>query len=204
MISRPIVAGPLTGCLLGEPQVGLQAGALVELLWLGRLPVGAAIPPDDTQVAAGAVAMAVTAGTATQLSGLPLVLLAVLIAVPLGKSGQFFERLARNRNRFLLQRAELAAASGCIEEIERSHRQGLLHAALASLATFTVILAVGSAVLRLLAPLLAVPVGESANWLLLGFIVVGTAVILGTINVSRAMTLFAASFATAFLMLWLL
>ena len=42
MISRPIVAAPLTALLLGDPLIGLQIGVMVELLWLARLPVGAA------------------------------------------------------------------------------------------------------------------------------------------------------------------
>lgn len=204
MISRPIVAGPLTGWLLGEPMTGLQAGALVELLWLGRLPIGAAIPQDDTQVAAGGVTVAVTMGNLLELAGLPLVILSVLIAVPLGKSGQLFERLARNRNRLLLQRAEEAIAAGDHRAIEGCHRRGLVHFALASAATFAAIVSLDSLLLYLLAPLLLDPVTDMANWLRLGFILVGTAVILGTVNVSRARSLFAASFATAFLMLWLL
>lgn len=59
MLSRPIVAGPLTGLVLGSPLTGLQVGMLVELLWLGRLPVGASIPPDDTQIAVGGTFLAV-------------------------------------------------------------------------------------------------------------------------------------------------
>lgn len=67
MISRPIVVGPLTGWLLGNPSAGLQVGLLVELLWLGRLPVGAAIPPDDTQVTVGATALAIGMGGGSPL-----------------------------------------------------------------------------------------------------------------------------------------
>ncbi|MGD9019102.1 MAG: PTS sugar transporter subunit IIC, partial [Desulfuromonadales bacterium] len=62
MISRPLVAGPLTGWVLGDPLTGLEVGMLLELLWLGRLPVGAAIPPDDTQVAVGATVLAASTG----------------------------------------------------------------------------------------------------------------------------------------------
>ncbi len=60
MVSRPIVAAPLTGWLIGDAMAGLQIGAMIELLWLGRLPVGAAVPPDDTQVAIGATILAVS------------------------------------------------------------------------------------------------------------------------------------------------
>ncbi len=98
MISRPLVAAPLTGWLLGNPLIGLEIGMLLEMLWLGRLPVGAAIPPDDTQVAVGATVLAVSMGHFLNISGMPMVLLAVLIAIPLGKCGQVFDKLARHIN----------------------------------------------------------------------------------------------------------
>ena len=59
MISRPLVAGPLVGLLLGDPASGLTIGMLLELLWLCRLPVGANIPHDDTQVTVGATTLAI-------------------------------------------------------------------------------------------------------------------------------------------------
>ncbi|MEN8687222.1 MAG: PTS sugar transporter subunit IIC, partial [Desulfuromonadales bacterium] len=98
MISRPLVAGPLTGWVLGDPLTGLEVGMLLELLWLGRLPVGAAIPPDDTQVAVGATVLAASTGHIVGLNGMPLVILSVLIAIPLGKFGQVFDKLARHVN----------------------------------------------------------------------------------------------------------
>ena len=39
MISRPLVAGPLVGLLLGDALTGLTVGMLLELLWLCRMPV---------------------------------------------------------------------------------------------------------------------------------------------------------------------
>lgn len=204
MISRPIVAAPLTGWILGEPLAGLQVGALVELLWLGRLPVGAAIPPDDTQVAVGATALAAGMADPVIQSGLPITILATLVSLPLGKVGQLFERTARNLNGRLLVRAEEALGSGRLEEVEATHLRGLAHFALSSLGTYTVIILAGSLLLHILYPLLAGAAAEGANWLRLSFILAGTAAILGTVNVSRSLTLFAASFATAFLMLWLL
>jgi len=41
MISRPIVAGPLAGALLGDPVSGMYAGVLLELVSLNQLPIGA-------------------------------------------------------------------------------------------------------------------------------------------------------------------
>lgn len=205
MVSRPIVVGPLTGWLLGDPSTGLQVGLLVELLWLGRLPVGAAIPPDDTQVTVGATALAI--GMGGELAGFPALasaLLATLVAIPLGKVGQLFDRGARNWNEKLLQRSEEALAEKDWPAIERSHLSGLAHFALSSLATFVVIVGAGSIVLHYLAPLLLPLTAKGANWLRVVFPLVGVAAILATINVRRALTLFSASFVSAFLLLWLL
>ncbi len=204
MISRPIVAAPLTGLLLGDPTIGLQVGVLVELLWLGRLPVGAAIPPDDTQVAVGATALAATTGAHFGFEGVALSILCTLVALPLGRVGEVFDRWARNRNGGLLNRAMTDLAAGELQALERSHLVGMSHFALASLGTYLVIIAAGSLVLLLLAPILIPVVSQASGWLWVAFPLVGTAVILGSINVSRSLTLFGASFTSAFLMLWLL
>src|SRR3989339_1766376 len=44
MISRPIVCGPLIGYFLGDIKTGLWVGMLVDLIWIGNIPMGAAIP----------------------------------------------------------------------------------------------------------------------------------------------------------------
>lgn len=204
MISRPIVAAPLTGWLLGDALTGLQAGAMVELLWLGRLPVGAAIPPDDTQVAIGSTVLAITMGSMLGLAEPAFVILCTLIAMPLGKVGQFFERMARNLNGRLLQKAQDALADGQFKAAEQAHLWGIGHFALASLATFATIVGLGSLFLYQLSPVLLKPVSDAAPWLRVAFPVMGTAIILSSINVRRSMTLFSASFTTALLMLWLL
>ncbi len=204
MISRPIVAAPLAGWLLGAPLVGLQVGGLLELLWLGRLPVGAAIPPDDTQVAVGSVALAVTAGRMLDYSEPEFVILCMLVAIPLGKCGQVFDRMARDWNGKMLHRAEMNPEVIGEGSIERYHLQGLIHFALSSLATFTVILVGGLIILNYTALWFIIPVGKTLNWLSLAFPLIGAAVIIGTINVSRSMSLFGASFATVILIFWIL
>jgi PTS system mannose-specific IIC component len=88
MVSRPLVAAPLTGWLLGIPLAGLEVGMLLELLWLGQLPVGTVIPPDDTQVAIGATLLALTLERTLGLHGMPAVILCVLVAIPLGQFGR--------------------------------------------------------------------------------------------------------------------
>ncbi|MBW2689025.1 MAG: PTS sugar transporter subunit IIC [Deltaproteobacteria bacterium] len=203
MISRPLVAGTLTGWVLGNPLIGMEVGMLLELLWLGRLPVGAAIPPDDTQVAVGATVMALSMGHFLALNGMPLVILSVLIAIPLGKFGQVFDRLARHVNDRLAVSGESALMAGNIKGLERNHLFGLVSFALASLATALVIVLIGSFILYSVTPILIGAVREAGLSLQYSLILVGAAMLLGTTNVKRNISLFCAAFTGTLLVLWL-
>ena len=203
MVSRPLVAAPLAGWLLGAPLVGLQVGVLLELLWLGRLPVGAVIPPDDTQVAIGATMLAVMLRQFTGLFGMPAVILCVLVAIPIGKVGQLFDRRARQANDRLMARALLAAGSGDARRIERLHLYGIGSFALASLATCGIIVAGGLLLLYPLAPVLIDSVRQAGLSLQYSFTLIGAAALLGTQNVSRGPYLFAVAFVATLLVIWL-
>ncbi len=203
MISRPLVAGPLTGWLLGEPLVGLQFGMLIELLWLGRLPVGAAIPPDDTQVAVAGTVLTISFGRLLEAPGTELMLLCMLVAIPLGKVGQFFDHSARQFNVRFLARAESALSTGNLFAAEIQHLRGFLSFGLVALGTYLVVVAGGLLLVPLLWPLLQSALSDSASWLQLAMPLIGVAIIMGTINVSRALTLFCAAFGMAFLLMWL-
>ncbi|MCW8859420.1 MAG: PTS sugar transporter subunit IIC [Deltaproteobacteria bacterium] len=203
MLSRPIVAAPLVALVLGEPVVGLQVGLLVELLWLARLPVGAAVPPDDTQVAIASSVMVIVSGRFLNAGGIELILICLLVALPLGKVGQYFEHYARQYNVRLSKQVELALENGSIRAAEWQHLRGLISFSLAAIATYAVILAGGLTLVPLIWPLLQGPLSYSSDWVALAMPLIGIAVILGTINVSRAITLFCASFGMAFLLMWL-
>lgn len=202
MISRPIVAAPLAGWIMGNPLVGLEVGVLLELLWLGRHPVGASIPPDDTQVAIGATVLALSMQRLLGMSGMPVVILCVLTAIPLGKCGQLFERLARHANGLLLKRNNALSVSSS-QALERLHLMGLVNFAIASLATFTLILLAGTLLLYEFAPVLIDAVREAGLGLQYSFTLVGAAVLLGLINISRGTSLFCAAFVGTLLVLWL-
>ncbi len=204
MISRPIVAAPLTGLLLGSPQTGLLVGLLVELLWLCRLPVGAFVPPDDTQVSIGATVLAISMGEALHLGGSGFVILCTLLAMPLGKIGQQFDRLARHWNGGLVAQAEAALAEGNLKRAEMIHLWGLWHFALASLASFAVIIIGGISGLLLVGPLLIDLCNQAVVPLQLALPLAGIGVIVGSVKVKRSFTLFGASFGSALFFLWLL
>lgn len=64
-ISRPIVAGALTGLVLGDLKTGIIVGATIELAFMGAITIGASKPPD---VIAGGVlgtAFAIVTGKGT-------------------------------------------------------------------------------------------------------------------------------------------
>ena len=203
MISRPLVAAPLTGLVLGNPLLGLEVGMLLELLWLGRLPVGAAIPPDDTQVAVGATVLAFSMGQMLDLVGMPMVILAVLVAIPLGKFGQVFDRLARNVNDRLAVAGLKSLGNGNTNGLERRHLMGLISFAVSSLATACVIVLIGSVILFYTAPQLIGAVRDTGLSLQYSLIIVGAASLLGTINVNRSISLFCAAFSGTLLVLWM-
>jgi PTS system mannose-specific IIC component len=199
MICRPIVAAPLTGWILGAPLVGLQVGALLELLWVGRLPIGAAIPPDDTQVAVGSTVLAICAVGKTGATPESIIVLSLLIGLLLGKSGEFFDRLARLWNARLLTRAEFLLDAGRHQKITRLHLLGVFHFGLASLATFIVIVAPGTICMQWIAAHLPARFDDVSSWLWLAFPLTGISAILGTFKVRWAWLLFCSSFLIALL-----
>jgi mannose/fructose/N-acetylgalactosamine-specific phosphotransferase system component IIC len=74
MLSRPIVAGPLCGLLVGDPASGLIIGVLLEIYLLVSFPSGGAKFPEG----ATATVVAVAAATASEAAG------ALPIAVAVG------------------------------------------------------------------------------------------------------------------------
>ena len=203
MISRPLVAGPLVGLLLGDALTGLTVGMLLELLWLCRMPVGASIPHDDTQITVSATTLAI-ALSGTVGRGVGLTLCAVLVALPLGKIGQVVERTVRTRNQLLPAAAQRTLQQGGVPAIERLHLLGLSNFALGALTTYIAIVLIarwliivgGSYFLNLLT--------QQAAWIKLALILVGVATLLQALNVRRAYALFFSGFLFTFFLLGVL
>ncbi len=59
MVSRPIVAAPIAGYILGDPVTGLSVGAVLELVSLNQLPIGATRGWDTAPASVAATAVAV-------------------------------------------------------------------------------------------------------------------------------------------------
>lgn len=78
-LQRPVVAGFLTGLVLGDPVKGAIIGATINLIYLGHLNVGGSMPSD--------MALAGYIGTAIAISTNIDTEVALALAVPLGLLG---------------------------------------------------------------------------------------------------------------------
>lgn len=77
---QPLITSTIVGLLLGNPAAGLASGATIELMSMGLVQVGAAVPPDMNMGAIIATAFAILTGATPET--------AVTIAVPIAVLGQ--------------------------------------------------------------------------------------------------------------------
>ena len=78
-LMRPLVLGFLSGIILGDPTQGAIVGAQINILYLGFIGAGGAVPGD--------IALAGVVGTAFVISGGVDVNTAMSLAVPVGLLG---------------------------------------------------------------------------------------------------------------------
>src|SRR5512134_2483351 len=105
MLSRPITLAPLAGWALGDLEGGLLVAAPLELLWLGAVNLGAALPVHEGLGTASIAGGAVLAGRALGAGTSPEVaVLAVLLCAPLALLGRKAERLVELWNERLAAR----------------------------------------------------------------------------------------------------
>lgn len=125
MISRPIIIAPVIGIILGNPYVGLIIGAILELFWIDRIPIGIYIPPNDSIAAALAASMAIMAGQSLGAVTKELMALSILIAIPFGMVAKKIDVKIVESNNLLSDQALEAAKKLDIHAIERKTYLGL-------------------------------------------------------------------------------
>ncbi|QIF95003.1 PTS N-acetylgalactosamine transporter subunit IIC [Proteus vulgaris] len=102
-IHRPLITGPVVGLIMGDMQVGLIAGATLELAWLGLVPNAGAQPPDVTLGTIAAVAFAVMTNQSPEVAmgiGMPIAVLMQMLVIgffamtafTMGKADRYAER----------------------------------------------------------------------------------------------------------------
>ena len=82
LLSRPLVLGPLVGLVLGDLHQGIVIGASLELIFMGNIKVGAAIPPDVVTGGVLGTAFAILSGKGTGIAlalSIPISILAEML-----------------------------------------------------------------------------------------------------------------------------
>lgn len=140
LLSRPLVLGPLVGLVLGDVNQGVIIGATLELIFMGNIKVGAAIPPDVITGGVLGTAFAIMSGKGPAVAlalAVPISILAELVL-----SGLFVLRPVFNK------KFNQYAEEGSFRKIERLHIfSGLLKPMLMGLLTF-LSLQLGSGVIK--------------------------------------------------------
>jgi len=82
LLSRPLVLGPLVGWVLGDLNQGIVIGASLELIFMGNIKVGAAIPPDVVTGGVLGTAFAILSGKGAAIAlalAIPISILAEML-----------------------------------------------------------------------------------------------------------------------------
>lgn len=147
MLSQPLVACPLAGAVLGNIELGLTFGILLQLPFLAELPVGGAT------VSFGGVGSYVGAGMAIMLrstfSELPNLVLLSCLLFSLATSVALIPLVnwLRRTNSYLLGKADLAAEAGDLRRISTLHYAGIVNAIAFGILTTGAFLLIGKLLL---------------------------------------------------------
>lgn len=119
---RPLIAGSITGLLLGNFTQGLIIASTLELMWLGVVGIGAYVPPD---VVAGSIL-----GTAFGILSGKGAVAGIAVAVPIAVVSQQLDVLFRTCTIALMHKADKAAQDGDFDHMDKYHLIGVPFGAL--------------------------------------------------------------------------
>ena len=115
LVSQPVCGGLLAGLVLGSARDGFMAGALLQMLFLGTVPVRGIAPPDLPLAGVGGSALYILAQRSMSVDssarGLVLVL-ALAAAVGIAAVGRIVHRFWESRSYFLTALALRLAERG--------------------------------------------------------------------------------------------
>jgi PTS system mannose-specific IIC component len=123
MVSQPLVAGPITGWLLGDITSGLIIGVVLELIWILDMPIGNFVPADATIVTVSACAIAILGkpgGSTLPVIGFSLLLTTAI--VPLTMQADTF---IRKRNSKLVEKVQTAVSDNMAHAVARAQLAGI-------------------------------------------------------------------------------
>lgn len=194
MISRPIIVAPVVGLMLGNPYAGLIIGAILELFWIDRIPIGIYIPPNDSIAAAIAVSMAILAGQALGPVTKELMALSILLAIPIGIGAKKMDVKIMESNNLLSDQALMDAKDLNIRAIERKTYLGLSKVFLFYLALLFISQIILIPALIWIYPKLPAPINAMLSLTYYFLPLLGIAVAINTIKLRGAIPIFCAIF----------
>lgn len=109
VLMKPLVSGTVVGLILGDVQTGMMIGATINLINLGYISVGGAVPTDLTFAGVIGTALAILSGVSPEV--------ALTLAIPLGMIGTaaWFTRMTADS--FFVHKAEKYAAEGNVKGV---------------------------------------------------------------------------------------
>ncbi|WP_232697326.1 PTS N-acetylgalactosamine transporter subunit IIC [Brevibacillus daliensis] len=116
-IHRPLVTGLVVGLILGDLQTGLIAGATLEMVWMGMVPLAGAQPPNVVIGGVIGVAFAILTQQDPNIS--------VGIAVPFAVAVQGAITLLFTVFSPLMHKADVFAENADVKGIERINYMGM-------------------------------------------------------------------------------
>ena len=105
----PLINGTLVGIVLGDPMLGLMAGATINLAYLGWISAGGTMP--------GNIGVAGVYGTAITILANTSPNLAITFAIPIGLLGILLWQLQMTLNIFWVHRCDVNAEKGEIGKV---------------------------------------------------------------------------------------
>ena len=166
MLSRPVALAPIAGWALGDVRGGLLLAAPLELLWLGAVNLGAALPVHEAlatvAITGGAILSARALGTEV---GAEVALLSTLVCAPFALLGRVADQRVERWNEKLADRAEAELAAGHPRAAARTNLRGLA----LPFAVAAVLAPAGAALAALAVPAVLRAVPVAAGPLRLGF-----------------------------------
>lgn len=141
MISQPIVAGPFVGWLLGDPIAGVVIGAVLELIWVLDMPVGAFVPANSTVSAITATAIAALGSEGP--ASLPVIGFSLLFTTAIARITMQADNAIRKWNAHLGVAAQAGPGKDVGRALSRAHLFGLAVFFFKSFALYLVFLPLG-------------------------------------------------------------
>ncbi|MBS4803532.1 MAG: PTS sugar transporter subunit IIC [Clostridium sp.] len=113
---KPLLAGAVTGLILGDLRQGLIIGATLELMWLGVNNVGTYVPPDVISGSVVGVAIGILSGGG-EAAG-------IAIAIPVSLLVQQLDMLCKTLSISLVHKADKIAETGDFDKIDKLQYMG--------------------------------------------------------------------------------